>query len=175
LIKVFLEKSQRRLGMDYKISDEGIKMLKVLEGFRHEIYLDAAERKTIGYGHLIKKGELGGFEEGISKEQAEGLLRDDLEFVEKTLNKAIPFNVLLLQNMYDALCIFLFNIPSNLFLQSTMLKKLKEGNISGAGLEFERWVYITNPNAKGKEVCQGLKNRRAKEKRLYSTGAYSFE
>jgi len=161
--------------VDYKISDEGIKMLKVVEGFRGEIYLDAAGLKTIGYGHLIKKGELGKFEKGISREQAKGLLMEDLDYVEETLNREIPSNTLLFQNMYDALCIFLFNISTGLFLQSTMLKKLKAGNISGAGLEFERWVYITNPNTKGKEVCQGLKNRREKEKNLYSTGIYSFE
>jgi len=41
-----------------KISEAGIDMIKEFEGFREEPYPDIAGHMTVGYGHMIKHGEM---------------------------------------------------------------------------------------------------------------------
>ena len=119
-----------------KISDNGINMLKQLEGCvknsdRHIIYDDQTGKSlnaksplprgaTIGYGHLIKLNE--NFAAGLTESQATDLLRQDIIFAESAVNKYI--NVPLTQNQYDALVMFVFNIGVNNFVNSTVVKRV---------------------------------------------------
>ncbi len=57
------------------ISEMGIDLIKTYEGFEKNIYLDAVGLATIGYGHLLLKGENEKFKNGLSKKSATKLLK----------------------------------------------------------------------------------------------------
>lgn len=139
-----------------RISREGINLIKWFEGYREREYLDSAGKRTIGYGHLIRKSER--FEK-LTKEEAEKILLRDLEIAEKAIKENVK--VELNQRQYDALISLVYNIGVNNFLKSTLLKKLNSGDYNGAGMEFKKWVY-----AGGKKI-RGLEKRREKEKELF--------
>ncbi len=138
-----------------KTSDNGIKLIKRHEGLRLEAYLCPAGVWTIGYGHIkgVKKGDK------ITEQQAEVFLRDDLAWAENAVNKQkLDVN----QNQFDALVSFTFNVGSENFQQSTLLKKVKaNANDATIANEFRKWRY-----AKGK-VLNGLIGRREDELKLY--------
>lgn len=122
------------------ISNNGIRILKLCEGCvvrngRHVIYDDKnglpvpantslPHGATIGYGHLIKKGE--DFSKGITENTATQLLRADLAVTEHTVNGAIKVN--LNQNQFDALVMLAFNIGGNNFANSTVVKYINNPN-----------------------------------------------
>jgi GH24 family phage-related lysozyme (muramidase) len=53
--------------------------IKKNEGLRLQVYNDSRGFPTIGYGHLIKPGEMSSFAGGITKEQADMLFAKDFE------------------------------------------------------------------------------------------------
>lgn len=102
-----------------KISKAGIQLIKEFEGYSPIPYKDVAGLNTIGYGHLIKKGEL--FSR-VTAEQAEELLLKDLATAEKGVNTLII--VKLTQNQYDALVSFTYNVGVGALRDSTLRKYL---------------------------------------------------
>ena len=72
-----------------QITKNGLDLIKRFEGFEPEIYLDAAGLPTIGYGHLIRKGEHKMFENGISREAGEALLIKDVQAAERAVLRLI--------------------------------------------------------------------------------------
>ena len=60
-----------------EFSQNGLELLKKLEGFRAKTYRDAAGILTVGYGHVVKRGD--GIPDGdvISTIKADDLLRQD--------------------------------------------------------------------------------------------------
>ena len=75
------------------------------------------------------------------------------------VNNAVT--VPLSQNQFDALVSLAYNIGTNAFSKSTLVKKLNANDNRAAADQFDVWV-----NAGGKRM-QGLVNRRAKEKALF--------
>lgn len=57
-----------------QITRQGINLIKRFESFEPEIYMDAAELSTIGYGHLLRPSEAEMFAGGISETAGEALL-----------------------------------------------------------------------------------------------------
>jgi len=139
----------------YKISQEGLDLIKGFEGLRAEAYLCPAGVWTIGYGHTkeVKQGDT------ITQDEAGDLLMQDLGFAEKAVRENVK--IPLTQNQYDALVSFVYNVGINAFEKSTLLRKLNSGDYSGTSKEFDRWIY-----ASGKRL-KGLENRRAKEGELF--------
>lgn len=139
-----------------KISQRGIDLIKQAEGLRLEAYQDSVRVWTIGYGHTreVRVGQV------ITEKEAEGLLREDLdEFERGVLYATSP--VKLTQGQFDALVSFSFNLGLGSLNSSTLLKKLKAGDASGASFEFQRWVY-----ADAKKL-PGLVKRREAERQLF--------
>ncbi|MCP9266843.1 lysozyme [Xenorhabdus sp. XENO-1] len=141
-----------------EISDKGFECIKQYEGLKLKAYPDSATGGgpwTIGYGHTkgIKKGD------AITEQQAEIFLHDDLQPVYTTLRQwvKVPLN----QGQFDALCSFIFNCGSGNFSGSTLLKKLNQGDYTGAAAEFSRW------NKAAGKVMRGLDNRRASERQMF--------
>ena len=133
-----------------------IECIKEHEGLRLEAYMPTPKDvPTIGYGHTkgVKMGQK------ITKEQAEQFLREDLDWSEKAVSKLVK--VPLKQNQFDALVDFAYNAGAKNLLNSTLLKKLNEGDYQGAMMQFERWVYA------GDKVLPGLVRRRMAEKALF--------
>lgn len=63
---------------------------------------------------------------------------------------------------------FVYNVGDGAYKGSTYRKKLKQGDLKGACLEMNKWVYITRDGKKMQAL--GLINRRAKEVELCLTG-----
>lgn len=105
-----------------KTSKKGIELIKKHEGLRLEAYQCAANKWTIGYGHVILSGENLKI---ITKQQAEELLMKDLSIAEKCVNENVKVEIS--QNQFDALVSFVFNVGCGAFKSSTMLKALNNG------------------------------------------------
>lgn len=141
-----------------RINEEGLKLLKKFEGCKLKTYRCVAGVLTIGYGHTGKDVTEG---KTITQEEAEKLLRNDLEKFEKGVVDLLKVTVT--SNQFSALVSFAYNIGLNALSGSTLMKKLNAGDIMGAANQFERWN-----KAGGKEV-QGLTNRRLAERDLFLT------
>jgi lysozyme len=102
-----------------RISQEGLDLIKRHESFSATPYLCPAREWTIGFGHVILRGEIF---TSITKQEAEDLLRKDAALTEICINKFVK--VPLSQNQFDALASFIFNIGRRNFLDSTLLRKL---------------------------------------------------
>ena len=145
-----------------KITGQGLELIKRFEGFRDEVYLDAAGLPTIGYGHLIREGD--DFSGGISKEDGEALLVKDTGIAERAVLSLI--NVPLTDGQFDALVSFTFNLGGGALQRSTLRQKLNREEYEAAASEFIRWVW-----AGGKKL-KGLIRRRKAEKEVYLEKIY---
>ena len=143
------------LGLHMKASNYCFDLIKRFEGFSSAAYLCPAGKWTYGYGftHNVKQGDY------ITKEQAEIRLKQEIKPIEDTLNSLVT--VPLTQNQYDALCSFIFNLGARNFRNSTLLRKLNDGDYKGAANEFLRWT-----KAGGREL-PGLVKRRKAERSLF--------
>jgi GH24 family phage-related lysozyme (muramidase) len=146
------------------LSDAGTRFIATFEGFGRRLYNDVAGHCTIGYGHLVHRGNCTGrepqrFRAGLSESEALDLLREDAALRVSVVRAAVT--VALTQNQFDALVSFVFNVGETNFGTSTLLRKLNEGNYDSVPTELKRWV-----NAGGKPV-QGLVRRRAEEADLF--------
>lgn len=146
-----------------KCSIKGREMIKSFEALSLKAYhgkADRAEVWTIGWGHTrgVKPGDV------ITREKAEELFNADLEPVERTLNADLVTGrprPLVTQDQFDALCSFVFNVGSGRYLDSTLRRKIKQGDIMGAAGEFKRWIYSDH------KIAPGLIPRRDAERRLF--------
>ena len=65
-----------------KLSQNGINLIKNLEGYREKSYKCSAGKLTIGYGHTDGVYE----DQKITKGQADNFLKKDVEKFEKNVN-----------------------------------------------------------------------------------------
>lgn len=148
-----------------RISQKGIDFIKSHEALRLKAYQDSKGVWTIGWGHTkgVKPGDV------ITREQAEQFIRDDFAWVERTLNADLVTGrdkPLVTQNEFDALCSLVFNIGSQAYLDSTVRRKIKQGDKMAAARAFKMWVYSEH------KFVQGLANRRADEQKMFLQGGY---
>ncbi|EPZ9324538.1 lysozyme [Salmonella enterica subsp. enterica] len=138
-----------------KTSDNGRAFIRAREGVKLAAYQDGGGVWTIGYGHTrgVKQGQV------INHEQADEFLDSDLRQVESCISERVT--VALNQNQFDTLVSFVFNVGRQAFSDSTLLKKLNEGNYRAAADQFTRWVYDND------QFVQGLYNRRVAERDLF--------
>ena len=153
----------RMLGIavdEMSVSNLGVDLICGFEGKRLVAYDDGVGVWTIGFGTTIypngikvKKGDV------CTESQAKEYMAHDLKKFELAVNGAVtvPLN----QNQFDVLVSLAYNIGTNAFKNSTLVKKLNAGDIRGAAAQFDVW------NKGGGKVMQGLVNRRAKEKALF--------
>lgn len=142
-----------------KMSPAGLLMVEDFEGYRGTRYQDAEGRWTIGFGHLMLKGEL--FPNLLSREGASKLLAIDVQKAENCVN----FNVkgAVNQNEFDSLVSLAFNIGTTAFVHSTMLRMWNEGaSKEVVANQFLRWCKLDNGL-----TCSGLLDRRKKEQALF--------
>ena len=162
-----------------KISDNGIKLLKQLEGCvkqgdKHIIYDDKNGKPvnlnnplprgaTIGYGHLIKNGEH--FENGIDEKQATELLYTDVIMAEQ----AVQNNIIapLTQNQYDALVLFAYNIGAKNFANSTVVKYVNNQKFQSKQYPTLESAWKAWNQSHG-DISKGLTHRRSVEWNLYA-------
>ena len=134
-----------------------VDLIKKFEGCKLTAYLCPAGVLTIGYGHTreVQEGQV------ITIDIAERLLKDDIAEAEEDIRKVLK--VTLNVNQMAALVSFVFNFGLTKFASSTLLRRLNEGRLSEASMEFLKW------NKSGGKVLPGLTKRRQAEKALFLT------
>jgi lysozyme len=140
-----------------KTSQEGLDFLAKEEGVVLHEYRDQVGLLTIGVGHLLRPGER--YPQGISREKAFDLLRQDVEGAEAAVNTT---TATLRQNQFDALVSLVFNIGVAAFKGSTLLRKLNEGDMAAVEQQFHVW------RKGGGQVLPVLVARRRREAGLFS-------
>lgn len=160
LIPLCIARAESRL----TASQECIDLIKETEGFSKYKYWDYSQW-TIGYGTGIGADE---YPNGISKEDAEKLLKSALSTYEGYVNKfANKYELTLKQNQFDAMVSLSYNM----------------GNIWSVYDDFDLKNYVINGPEKysfleiakafgewrvaGGKVLQGLVNRREDETKLF--------
>lgn len=154
---------------DTHISDAGLALIAQSEGFRTHCYDDSAGFCTVGYGHLVHRGNTGtdpgaeaGFLGGVSETAGLELLRKDVKIAANAVRHLVQ--VPLLQCQFDALVCLVFNIGGKAFKGSTLLRYLNASNYASAQAQFHRWAFA------GGKVVKGLLTRRALEAKLFGGG-----
>lgn len=136
------------------ISDKGIALIKEYEGCVLKVYLDIVGVPTSGYGHTagLRKEDVG---KPITQQKADEDLRLDLKkFEQKVLKYDSRYHWL--QNEFDALCSFAFNIGS--IDQLTANGTRSKQTIAQKMLEY---------NKAGGKVYSGLTKRRQAEHDMF--------
>ena len=95
-----------------------IENIKLLEGKRLKPYYCPSGHPTIGYGHLIKRGE---YFNALTDKQADSLLRVDFNTRLNYIDSTLSYNKRL------ALAHFIFNVGIGAYLKSTLHKKVQAG------------------------------------------------
>lgn len=144
-----------------QVSRAAIELIKRCEGYRRKAAQLPDGRWTIGYGHTLTARE--GAE--VSEHDAEALLIYDLIAVSHVVNEWVftPLN----QNQFDALVAFAFNIGSENFRRSSVLRRLNEGALIQAACAMELWRKAEFEGEK--IVVDALVRRRSAEKALFLT------
>ncbi|WP_310079737.1 lysozyme-family localization factor SpmX [Caulobacter sp. BE254] len=145
----------------YQVSRAAVDLIKRFEGYRMKAAQLPDGRWTLGYGHTLtaRAGT------SVSEQDAEALLLYDLITVAHTVNENVytPLN----QNQFDALVCFAFNIGTENFVRSDVLRRLNEGALLQAACEMEVW---RKADFEGERiVVDALVRRRSAEKALFLT------
>lgn len=145
------------------LSPAGLRLLKGFEGFRTHAYPDPAsggDPWTIGYGttvypdgRRVQRGDV------VTEAQAEEYLRHDVKKFAEAVTREVLAPVS--QSQADALISLAYNIGTQAFARSTLLRRLNGRDYQGAADEFLRWTM-----AAGKRMT-GLERRRAAERRMF--------
>jgi lysozyme len=145
----------------HRVSRVAIELIKRFEGYRQTAAQLPDGRWTIGHGHTLTARQ--GAQ--VSTDDAEALLIYDLITVTHALNEAVfaPLN----QNQFDALSSFVFNVGLDSFHQSSVLKRLNEGDAIRAACAMELWRKAMVGG--DRIVVDALVRRRAAEKALFLT------
>lgn len=138
-----------------KTSEAGVDLIKQFEGCKLTAYKCPAGVWTIGYGHTTAAGEptvVEGMK--ITAVEATNILKRDLKTFEAGVDAAVK--VELVQNEFDALVSFAFNVGLGAFQKSTLLRKLNAGDYAAVPGELMKWT-----KAGGKELPGLVRRRRA--------------
>lgn len=141
-----------------KTNQAGIDLIKHYEGFSAKPYICAGGYPTIGYGHLIKKGE---HFDTLTRGEAAELLKQDVAFAERSVLRLIERP--LTDNQFAALVSFVFNLGGGALQASTLRKKVNAGLDNEVPAQFMRWIYA------GGRKLKGLERRREAEAELYAS------
>jgi lysozyme len=148
------------------ISRAGVHFIGRWEGFRGRLYNDPLGHCTIGFGHLVHPGNCDGsepprFKRGITRRRGLKLLRKDIADYQAAVNACVevPLN----QHQFDALVSFAYNVGTNAFATSTLVRKLNRRQYQSVLGELMRWTNGGLP---------GLVTRRRAEGELFRDGTY---
>ena len=142
------------------LGPQGAALIKDYEKCRLSAYLPTSDDvPTLGWGHT--KGVSMG--DTCTQAQADAWFLEDVAWAEDCVNEAVK--VELTQQQFDACVSLCFNIGCRGFKTSTLVRKLNEGDVAGASLQFLRW-----DKQRGK-VLAGLTRRRMAEAKLFEQEA----
>jgi lysozyme len=145
---------------NFTYSQNGLALTEQFEGLSLSAYQDQVGVWTIGYGHTgadVYSGLT------ITLAQAQALLLSDVAASAAFVNLAVT--VPLVQNEFDALVDFVFNLGRGAFAGSTLLQDINAGNFADAAGQFDLWDHA------GGQVVAGLLRRRQAETTLFTQQA----
>jgi len=146
-----------------RMSDRGIRLIQDFEGYGPFWYRDAVGAWTIGYGHASNaEHDCHRWLHGIAKDEAMGLLRQDLFRFEVATTSMLTRSTN--ENQFDALCSLVYNCGPGNVASSHLLAAIN----ADADEAAIRPLWMTWCHAGGKELA-GLKLRRSRELALYLT------
>lgn len=152
-------------------SEDCVNFIKNIEGFHAIPYWDYSQW-TVGFGNKCPDESLLRYmEEGIPVEEAEALLRKNMVYFNRELNKFIARNNLTLtQQQYDALFSLTFNIGTSWLYKAdhSVVRAVVDG-MSGNDFIYQMGLRC---NAGG-QFLEGLLKRRLMEADLYLNGRYN--
>lgn len=158
------------MGKNLRVSADGLYLIKKYEGLHKinpktgmvEAYLDPVKIPTIGYGH-IKGVKLG---MAISDGEAEILLHQDVKEAEGFIKSLVKVDII--QQEFDALISFVFNVGAGNFKNSSVLKYLNMNKRETAAQCLLAW---DKAKVDGKlTTLPGLSRRRMAEMNLFLYG-----
>ena len=154
-----------------RISSIGMTLIKHFEGWSSEVYDDPAGYCTVGFGHLIALAlcadtDTTKYDGGITRKQGDEILEQDTRLARSAVSRLVTVDLTV--DQFSALSSFVFNVGSNNFANSTLLRRVNAQRHDLAEREFGRWVYS------GGEKFTGLEIRRACERSLF-TGTLSLD
>jgi lysozyme len=148
--------------MTRELSEQGKTFIKDRESCSLVPHWDAIGKVwDIGYGHVFKAGEP---RVPITQDEADALFDTDVLYRCDIVEHAVI--VELLQEQFDALVSFVYNVGGTAFTGSKVLTYVNGGMHDVACLEMLTW------RKSGGKKIDGLLNRRAKEVLIYKYGDY---
>ena len=154
-----------------RTTESGVEFIKLREGFTEKAYWDYSQY-SIGYGTRCEKNE---YPNGITKEEADVLLRLKLQEIEATLDAFLQRNGISLDDaQYDALVSFTYNVGATWMSSSYRLGALLAAgkySVNELACAMGIWCHVT---IDGKTVIHNsLINRRMLELKLFLYGDYA--
>lgn len=141
------------------MNQKALEIIKEFEGCKLKAYKCSAGVATIGYGTTtgVKMGDT------CTQQQADKWLQHDVDLLTIAINNHL--RIILNENQQAALISFAYNVGMGALNNSTLMKKLNQGDIIGASNEFLKWDKAT---VNGKKVAlAGLTRRRKAERELF--------
>lgn len=144
-----------------------LSLIGYLKGFEKYIatpyyataYEKALDKLTIGYGHVILPTENLTY---LTEAEANLLFVQDLTKFESYVNKYVKNP--LTQNQFDALVSFAFNCGKGAIIK--VANRINSGDYEGVPAHIKRYIF------QGKNVVNGLVNRRNKDVAIWTNGTY---
>lgn len=138
---------------DFQYDPKGIAFTERKESLKLVGYIPGpGDVPTVGYGHTGPYVFVG---QVITQQQAEEWLSHDIAWAVAAVKQWV--RVPLMQNQFDALVDFTFNVGAHAFETSHLLLLLNSGNFAAADQEFLKWVFVKGVKNRG------LYNRRTAE------------
>jgi len=148
------------------INAQGQRLIRESEGCRLTAYRCVAGVPTIGYGRTTGVTEADVDNKlTITQEQAEAMLREDLDRWERDVKACLTREPN--ENQLAAMVSLAYNIGVAAFKKSSVCKAFNTGDDTSAARAFGMWSKITDPKTKQLVPNSGLVARRARETALF--------
>jgi GH24 family phage-related lysozyme (muramidase) len=156
-------------------SDAGRQFIKNWEGYQDNIYPDAANNPTFGYGHKLTGADntladdLTGMTDDQKRSLADTMFDVDVNNHEQALYGQLGPDAInaLTQNQFDALIAASYNGG----VGPIMIGDIQKGDNDAAAGEFNAYYITKNVNGvPTKVVVQGLRDRNSAEKNMFVSG-----
>lgn len=119
------------------IAESTLAFITKEEGSKNKAYKDSKGLWTIGVGHLIRPGEQHLMNATLTDQEVKDLLKSDLKWCSEAVESSIK--VPLKQAQFDALYSLCFNIGATAFKNSTVVRKINAGDLTGGAAAIEMW------------------------------------
>ena len=152
-------------------SDACVEFIKKAEGFSSQPYYDY-NQYTVGYGTKCPTEKFFEYKSnGISKKEAEQLLRQEIADIEDAIQQKLTgkYGLTLNQHQFDALVSFSFNIGTGWMTYDSTLRNAVLRNASDSDLVYAFGLYCTA----GGKYLPGLVTRRLCEANMFLNNVYS--